>query len=200
MPDYARSDVEVAQKACVLSGMNIINDFSQDNLTEAVVLRTIYEDIVRDSLTAAPWNFATADLVLVGRLAAAPLVRYNAAYAIPQDGTILRVQTIRVGGSVAEYDIDGDNVYLDALSTDEVVITYQKRVAEQFWPPFFVLLVVYQLAAMLSASITRNAAVAKSFNELADRQMMLARSRDSQQVTTVGLNLSRFNTLRRGGR
>ena len=199
MPDYARSDVEIAQKACVLAGMNVINDFSQEDLTEAVVLRTVYEDIVRDALTDGLYNFATAERDLPSRLATAPSLKFTAGYTIPQDGTILRVQTVMVNGTIANYDISEDTVCLDATETDTVTLSYIKRVAEQYWPPFFALLVIYKLTAILASSIARSATMAKAYTDLADRQSLMSRSRDSQQVTTQGLHLNRFKSLRRGG-
>jgi hypothetical protein len=200
MPDYAKSDIQICQKACVLAGMNSIDDFEQQDLTEAVVLNTLYEDFVRDALSAIPWTFASFKKVLGAVQSTPPLCLYNAAYTLPSDGTVLRVKTVYVNGSVASYAIEENAVLVDALSTDEVVIAFTTRVPESTWPPFFVLYMIFSLAAMLSGAIARKADMAKAFEEKAERQLMAAKSRDSQQQTTTGLNLNRFNTLRRGGR
>ena len=199
MPDYARSDLEVAQKACVLAGMNPPQSFEELNATEAKVLNVVYEDVVRDALTSTPWNFASQQLALTGRLAAAPLVKWSAAYQLPQDGTILTINTIYVDGSVADYDIEGTRIMLDCSDISLVTLDYLKRVEVSGWPPFFTMYVIQRLAAILSSSIARSDGMAKSFSALAEAQLARARSRDSQQVTARGVKLNRFVRFRRGG-
>jgi hypothetical protein len=200
MPDYARSDLEIAQKACVLAGMKPPQDFAETGATESVVLNALYEDVVRDALSSTPWNFATQQLTLASRLTDAPLTKWQAAYTLPQDGTILAVNTCLVNGSVVNYDVEGDTIVLDCNANDTVTINYLKRVEVAFWPPYFTIYVIHRLAALLGGSIARSADVARAFTGLAEAQLARARSRDSQGVTARGMPLGRFMSARRGGR
>lgn len=200
MPDYAKSDLQICQKACVLAGMNVMDDFAQEDLSEATVLNTLYEDFVRDALTAAPWTFAGMKQVLSAVQSVPPLCEFDAAYTLPSDGTVLRVKTVYVNGVIADYSIEENAVLVNALPTDEVVISHVTRVPETLWPPFFTLYMIFSLAGLLAGAIARKADMAKIYDGKASDQLMVAKGRDSQQITSRGLNLSRFNTLRRGGR
>jgi hypothetical protein len=58
--------------------------------------------------------------------------------------------------------------------------------------------VIFRLASVLALSVTRKADVASSYTTLAENQFRKAKARDSQQVTTQGLRLSRFHRARLG--
>ena len=198
MPDHATTDIQVAQKAAVLCGMKMPQDFSEANSTEALVMNAIYEDIVRDALTASAWNFVEEMEVTVSRAATAPLVDWQAAYTIPDN--VLAVRTVKVNGSTVRYDIKKDKVYLDCNATDSVVLVFAERTDVQFWPPFFTMWVIFRLAAVLASSIARSGTMSKSFVEQAEMQLQQARSRDSKQVTPSRIRLGRFTAMRSGGR
>jgi hypothetical protein len=97
---------------------------------------------------------------------------------------VLIVSTVEVNGTVVDYDISENEIHLDCNENDEVVMTYVRRVDEQFWPPFFAMYVVLRIASILSASIVRNEGMSGSFAKQAAEQLIRARSADSQQVTT----------------
>lgn len=198
LPSRARTDLEVAQRACTMIGANRIDAFSETESTEALVLSMVYEDVVRDCLVATRWNFATKKKVLASRNEDEPLTGYSAAYTYLGDDedTILQVNTVEVNGTVVDYDINENEIHLDCNATDEVVLTYTKRVSVQYWPPFFVLYVILRLSAVLSASIVRNEGMATAFDQQAQRQLTRARSQDSQQVTSRGIRLNRFMSAR----
>lgn len=203
MPDRAKSALEIAQRACILAGMNRIESFDEFSSTEAVVLSSIYEDIARDCLSVMRWNFVTQRKVLTSRNSTAPLTGYGAAYTYlgeePDD--VLMVHTIEINGSVVAYDISENEIHVDANATDEVVMTYSRRVDELFWPAFFVPYVTYRVASVLAASIVRNAGMAEAFEKMAAIQLSRARNADGQQVTSRGLKLNRLVSTRSvGGR
>ena len=196
MPNTAKTDIEVAQRAMVLVGMEPLSSFT-DSTDEALVMNTTYEDMVEDCLAQNSWNFATGQIVL-SRLADTPVDRWDSAYALPTDPAVIQVQTITIGGAVQTYDIYEKYIYINASENDEVVLNYIYRVDTQYWTPAFTLWVIYRLASVLALSVTRKADIAKSYREMADLQFRRAKARDAQQVTTQQVALSRYHRIRLG--
>ena len=58
--------------------------------------------------------------------------------------------------------------------------------------------VIYRLASVFALSVTRKGDIAQSYTQLAEQQFRRAKARDSQQVTTQNLRLSRFHRARLG--
>ena len=196
MPNTAKTDIEVAQRAMVLVGMEPLSSFTEAT-DEALVMNTTYEDMVEDCLAQNNWNFATGQIVL-SRLADNPVDRWDSAYAMPTEPAVIQVQTITVGGVVQTYDIYEKYVYINANESESVVLNYIYRVDTQYWTPAFTLWVIYRLAAILALSVTRKADIAKSYRDLAEVQFRRAKARDAQQVTTQKVSLSRFHRIRLG--
>lgn len=196
MPISARTDIEVAQRAMVLVGLEPLAGFT-DSTDEALVMNTLYEDMVEDCLSQHSWKFATGQKQL-SRLTDAPLDRWDAAYALPTEPAVMQVHTVTIDDVVQEYSIYERYIYINAGENDNVILNYMFRVDTQYWPPAFSLWVIYRLASILGLSVTRNADVAESYVQLADQQFRIAKARDSQQVTTQGLRLNRYHKVRRG--
>jgi len=196
MPTTPSTDIEVAQKAMVLIGLEPLTSFT-DNTDEALVANTIYEDVVSDCLAATNWNFATGQKQL-SRLTDVPVDRWEAAYALPTEPNVIQVQTVTIDDVVQRYDIYERYIYINAETDDEVVLNYIFRPDTQYWPPAFTMWVIFRLASVLALSVTRKADVASSYTTLAENQFRKAKARDSQQVTTQGLRLSRFHRARLG--
>lgn len=196
MPISARTDIEVAQRAMVLVGLEPLAGFT-DSTDEALVMNTLYEDMVEDCLSQHSWKFATGQKQL-SRLTDAPLDRWDAAYALPTEPAVMQVHTVTIDDVVQEYSIYERYIYINAGENDNVILNYMFRVDTQYWPPAFSLWVIYRLASILGLSVTRNADVAESYVQLADQQFRMAKARDSQQVTTQGIRLTRYHKVRRG--
>lgn len=196
MPNTAKTDIEVAQRAMVLVGMEPLSSFTEAT-DEALVMNTSYEDIVEDCLAQNNWNFATGQIQL-SRLADAPVDRWDAAYAMPTEPAVIQVQTVTIEDAVQQYDIYERYIYLNANENDRVVLNYIFRVDTQYWPPAFTLWVIYRLASILALSVTRKADIARSYSQLADVQFRRAKARDAQQVTTQQVALSRYHRIRLG--
>tara|TARA_R100001463_G_scaffold83906_1_gene138511 strand:+ start:758 stop:1387 length:630 start_codon:yes stop_codon:yes gene_type:complete len=196
MPNTAKTDIEVAQRAMVLVGMEPLSSFTEAT-DEALVMNTSYEDIVEDCLAQNNWNFATGQIQL-SRLADAPLDRWDSAYALPTEPAVIQVQTVTIDDAVQQYDIYEKYIYLNANENDTVVLNYIFRVDTQYWPPAFTLWVIYRLASILALSVTRKADIARSYSQLADVQFRRAKARDAQQVTTQQVALSRYHRIRLG--
>lgn len=160
-----------------------------EGTAESDVVDAIYEDMARESLTSTRWRFATNQQVL-NRLQAAPTARFSSAYQMPSD--LLTLSAVTVQDHPIEFDTYGRQIFCDTSANEEVVADYIFRASESYWPPFFVLAVELQIAAMLAVSVARDASLAQMLEQKADRQMTKARRLDSQQQTTRKLNTSRF--------
>jgi len=196
MPTTPSTDIEVAQKAMVLIGLEPLTAFT-DNTDEALVANTIFEDVVSDCLGQHSWNFATGQKVLA-RLTNVPVDRWDAAYALPTSPEVIQVQTVTIDDVPQAYDIYERYVYINADVTEEVVLNYIFRPETQYWPPTFTMWVIYRLASVFALSVTRKGDIAQSYTQLAEQQFRRAKARDSQQVTTQNLRLSRFHRARLG--
>ncbi len=174
-------------------GGTLIASFS-DGTVEADVANAMYEDIARTALTNTRWRFASNQAVMP-RLADEPVSRYSAAYQIPSD--CLMVSAVTINDNPIQYDRYGDKVYCDASNNDEVVIDYIFRALEGDWPPYFITVVEYQMAALMAVSVARDGSLAAMFEEKAAREIVRARRLESQQQTTRKLNTSGFIAQRR---
>ena len=196
MPTTPATDIEVAQKAMVLIGLEPLTSFT-DSTDEALVANTIYEDVVEDCLAQHNWNFNNKQK-LMSRLTDVPVDRFEAAYALPTNPAVIQVLTVTIDSTPQIYDIYERSVFINASETDEVVLNYIFRVETQYWPPAFTMWVIFRLSSILALSVTRKGDVASSYTQLAENQFRKAKARDSQQVTTQGLRLSRFHRARLG--
>lgn len=196
MPTTPSTDIEVAQKAMVLIGLEPLASFT-DQTDEALVANTIFEDVVEDCLAQHNWNFATGQKTL-SRLTAVPVDRWDAAYALPTSPAVVQVQTVTIDDQPQQYDIYERYVYVNADASETVVLNYIFRPETQYWPPAFTMWTIFRLASVLALSVTRKADVAKSYVDLAEVQFRRAKARDSQQVTTQGLRPSRYHRVRMG--
>ena len=190
------TDIEVAQKAMVLIGLEPLASFT-DQTDEALVANTIFEDVVEDCLAQHNWNFATGQKTL-SRLTAVPVDRWDAAYALPTSPAVVQVQTVTMDDQPQQYDLYERYVYLNADASETVVLNYIFRPETQYWPPAFTMWTIFRLASVLALSVTRKGDVAKSYTDLAEVQFRRAKARDSQQVTTQGLRPSRYHRDRMG--
>jgi hypothetical protein len=190
---------EVVSRAAVLLGLDPITSFSELDRAEVVVASQIYEVIVADVTAAYPWRHCTGQQVLEVD-PSPPLDRYETAYHLPvmeegQPFTIERISANTTEG--IRYDINGGRLFCDVDPGEELVATYQYRVAEAFWPPGFMLLVIMRIAEALAGSVTRNPAQIKSMGEMSEMQFRRAKTRDSQSVTTKVMRMTRFERVRR---
>ena len=189
----ANTPLKICSRASILMGGSPISSFT-DGTAEADVANALYEDIARTALTSTRWRFATKQAVLT-RAVAAPTGRFDAKYQLPTD--LLMLSAVTVNDYPLIYDTYGDQIYCDANENDELVADYVYRVNETYWPPYFTLAVEFQVAAMLSVSIARDATLGSMMDQQAERQMIKARRLDSQQQTTRKLQTSRFIAQRR---
>lgn len=185
--------IRIGQKACILAGVNVISTFDDDS-AEAVLLRNMYEEVVESEMSLYYWRFATKSAnIKANLLAAAPAnTMFNVAYQQPSD--VVSIDTLMVADRPINYEREGDQILTNDTADDEVVVKYRYRADETDWLPYFRMLIIYRLAALLAWAIARRVEVAKDMNDAADLHSRKAKTQDAQSQTNkkvVSRNLSR---------
>ena len=195
----AVTKVDIASRALIMIGANPIASFT-DGTTEALTTNTIYEEIVESTLVRSNWRFATGQKQL-SLLADAPAGRFEYAYQIPANPQCLKIITITCNDALLAYQRYEDKVYLNGFGQNSTVIMdYIFRQNEDHFPPHFRLAIEYKLASIFAGSIARDAAMVREFDQLSERQKLIAKNTDSQETTTKRLSTERFITDRRSSR
>ena len=131
------SAVELCAAALLKIGAQPIAAF-EDDTAEAACARRLYP-ITRDALLGVhPWSFTLAQARLLPD-AAAPVADFAQGFTLPADH--LRTISVGAGGRSRglAYRVQGRSILTDA---QEIVLNYQRRVAESELPAFFVPLLV----------------------------------------------------------
>ena len=176
-------------------GAQPISSFD-DGSTEALVASNIYENITQSILCRHRWRFATEQQQL-SLIASAPTGRYEYAYQLPTSPDLLQLNTITVADVPIEYARYGDKVFVNGYDSQSALIAdYIFRQNESEFPAYFKLGLEYTLASIFAGSVARDAAMIKQFSDLAERQILIAKNTDSQEVTNKKLSTKRFITNR----
>lgn len=188
--------IEIASQACLAAGLNPITSFSQGT-AEAKFCAQWYEVIVESELSLYKWRFATKTKDLsTSVLVDAPDTEYDTAYQLPSG--IMSIDTVLVGDRPINYDRYQDQIHTNGTSQDTVIVKYRYRADEQYWNPYFKLLVIYRLATMLSYSIARKDDIAASMKLLADEHWRRAKTEDAQAQTNKKVSLRKITNARGG--
>lgn len=190
----ALTNIDVANQACVLVGIEAISSFTQGN-TETNLINEIYYPYVDSELSLHPYRFAMKQQAL-DRLVAEPAGRWDAAYQVPPDCLLVRALT--VGGSQIEFDRYDEYIYCNAGVSDVVIMDYTYRPKEDKWSAAFVSIIRHQLAAALAAGVAQMADIATFHEKKAELLMKKARHIDSTSQTTRRLRPNRLVNRRRG--
>ena len=201
-PSPSISDIQIAQRACILAGLKPINAFDEPNNETAAALNAIYADITEDCLTIHPWRFANLQVDLGPPLSVEPApLGYQTAYAIPEDPRPLRITTLLMNGTLANrYKVMGKQIWTMASGTEVVTLDATWSIPEADWPPWFRVYAIERLAAFLGGAVTRNGDLATFHAQEAEKQLARSRTRDSQQQTTTKLAYTKIRSARLGGR
>jgi len=191
----ADTKVDICARALIMIGAQPISSFD-DGSTEALVASNIYENITQSILCRHRWRFATEQQQL-SLLASAPTGRYEYAYQLPSSPDLLQLNTITVADVPIEYSRYGDKVFVNGYDSQSALIAdYIFRQDESEFPAYFKLGLEYTLASIFAGSVARDAAMIKQFSDLAERQILIAKNTDSQEVTNKKLSTKRFITNR----
>lgn len=188
-------NVDIANKALTLCSANKINSFEQLNRVESIVANEIYEDVVQNAFTY-PWRFATTKKQLQ-RKVEAPLSDWDAAYEMPGQPSVMNIEVVKANEARIAYDQIEDEIHCNASESDTVVMTYQYRVAEDEWPPYFRLYVIYKLASIFAGVITRKDDMTVFWGNEAEKQYIIAKQRDGVGVTPKRADVRRLVRTRR---
>jgi hypothetical protein len=191
----ADTKVDICARALIMIGAQPISSFD-DGSTEALVASNIYENITQSILCRHRWRFATEQQQL-SLLVSTPTGRYEYAYQLPTSPDLLQLNTITVADVPIEYSRYGDKVFVNGYDSQSALIAdYIFRQDESEFPAYFKLGLEYTLASIFAGSVARDAAMIKQFSDLAERQILIAKNTDSQEVTNKKLSTKRFITNR----
>jgi len=191
----ADTKVDICARALIMIGAQPISSFD-DGSTEALVASNIYENITQSILCRHRWRFATEQQQL-SLLTATPTGRYEYAYQLPTSPDLLQLNTITVADVPIEYARYGDKVFVNGYDSQSALIAdYIFRQDESEFPAYFKDALELKLASRFAGSVARDAAMIKQFSDEAERQMLIAKNTDSQEVTSRKLNTKRFITNR----
>ena len=191
----ADTKVDICARALIMIGAQPISSFD-DGSTEALVASNIYENITQSILCRHRWRFATEQQQL-SLLASAPTGRYEYAYQLPTSPDLLQLNTITVADVPIEYSRYGDKVFVNGYDSQSALIAdYIFRQDESEFPAYFKDALELKLASRFAGSVARDAAMIKQFSDEAERQMLIAKNTDSQEVTNKKLSTKRFITNR----
>jgi hypothetical protein len=165
------TSISLCSAALVLVGADEISSFD-DESREAKVSGQLYQMILLDLLTRHPWRFSLG-MAQLNRLEAVPLYQYKYAYQLPVD--MLQLRSME---KAFPYEIFEDKLYTDE---EEVKVTYQFQPVESKFPPYFVRLLVLNLAGDFAVSLMEDESKMQLYTSLADRQERKAKTVDSQQ-------------------
>jgi len=191
----ADTKVDICARALIMIGAQPISSFD-DGSTEALVASNIYENITQSILCRHRWRFATEQQQL-SLLATAPTGRWEYAYQLPTSPDLLQLNTITVADIPIEYSRYGDKIFVNGYDSQSALIAdYIFRQDESEFPAYFKLGLEYTLASIFAGSVARDAAMIQQFSTLAERQILIAKNTDSQEVTNKKLSTKRFITNR----
>ena len=191
----ADTKVDICARALIMIGAQPISSFD-DGSTEALVASNLYENITQSILCRHRWRFATEQQQL-SLLVSAPTGRYDYAYQLPTSPDLLQLNTITVADVPIQYNRYGDKIFVNGYDSQSALIAdYIFRQDESEFPAYFKDALELKLASRFAGSVARDAGMIKQFGDEAERQILIAKNTDSQEVTTQKLSTKRFITNR----
>lgn len=167
------SKIDICSMALLKIGVQPISSFNQ-NTAQAKICSTFYESVKQRVLSSHPWTFACTNLNL-SKLDQKGIPQYNYCYLLPKN--ILRVLSCNSNSS---YKIMKDKLY---SNDDQAILKVIEDISEQDMPPFFINLLIDNLAYEFCLPLTEDTAKAKYFKDICQTQERIAKLIDSQQKT-----------------
>ena len=153
------TSISICNQSLLLLGDESISSFD-DGTAGSQACSIMYDMVKNSTLGLYSWSFTVAKIELA-RSTTSPVNEWTYEYILPSGmltGVPRAVRTSATAGAplVQSFEINQSTGGLSVLMTNEtsIFIDYQKSVAEAQMPPYFITLMVYQLAWHLAEVIT----------------------------------------------
>lgn len=174
----SNSDIGICNTALLLVNASQINSFS-DSTRESRICNALYQNTKLALLSKHPWAFSLFQESLA-RTNETPLFDYTYSYQLPTG----YVRALKVDNLGNDYRILKDKLFSDQTLVN---LLYQKDPGEEFFPAYFIRLLEFKLAELLSLGLVQDESMAKAFQQSYLLAMREARGSDSQ--STPNLNI-----------
>lgn len=172
------TDISICNTGLLMANANTINSF-EDSTREAAMCKAMYETTRDAVLSKFPWSFSIFQQTLA-KTTNTPLDDFTYEYQLPTGYIrILKKDTFQ----------NDYRIYKNKLLSDDdgVVLTYQKDPGEEFYPAYFVRLLEFKMAELLSLSMVQDEQMAQRFGQQYLLAMREARGIDSQNNPTSSI-------------
>lgn len=168
----------VSQAFSFIGNTSPINDLEGGN-PQVTAASEIYDTMLLDILTCAPWRFAMRTVEL-NQLTAAPLnTAWRFAYQLPLGYlTMYRIWPQGLKGGWQDFRIYEDQIWTN-LST-KLFADYLFNPGEENFPAYFVQALIFRLASLISVPIAQNVELAEFWEQKAMTQIEQAKGRDAK--------------------
>lgn len=161
------SDIDICSNALLLLGARPIQSFD-DGTDASTLCANLYPSTKESILSRHDWRFTITKRQLA-LSSTAPVSFWDYQFQLPSDrltdGVIKMFDSDAASAPVYKnFEILGDKLMTDV---DEAWIDYQTTSVESAWPPYFVELMEYAMAARLAYPITDQANLAQQMKETA---------------------------------
>ena len=188
MANSSNTKEAIVSRSLILIGEAPISSFTEDGVA-ALAAANNYNSILETALTAHRWLFASKK-VLMSRLSNTPIGGiWDYGFKIPGDE--LRIVSVEKPDGVlgSNFEINGDVIL---ANEDSLILEYIYKPDEQFYPPYFVKYLEYAIAAEFAVPVAQNVSKAQYYEGAAERQLLKARSIDSQSSPRGGFKFNGF--------
>mgnify|MGYP001577786875 CR=1 FL=1 len=179
----SQTKVNIISNAFVLLGKNPIVAIDSSNPAQSAV-STLYDALLLNELTRGqPWRFSIGTQELT-RTNDTPINGWLYEYQLPSNFLRL-VRTYNNSNAVISYDL-----YQDRILTNSTVVKvdFIFKVNESLFPPYFYMLMVYDVAAHIAMTITQDVTIVKIWQDAYKEQKLVAEYIDS--ITTPNLSFA----------
>jgi hypothetical protein len=177
------TDFRFINSALTRTGEEPITSLDGSGVAETIANQN-YEKLVSAHMSVYPWKRASK-IKQLSRIdpddAGDPPDPWTAAYELPEDLTEIR--TVKVDGYGIDYQVHGDTILCDASESDEVILHYVWRAAEEDWPAWFGEGITRELEALFLRGIGERYREAELRADAAAEWWKTAKNRDSQSQT-----------------
>ena len=149
-----------------------INDLN--DTPQTVAASSFYDTLFPSVLTTHPWRFAM-HLRELNQLTEKPILKqWRFAYQLPAD----YLQLYRMHPVNNNFSIYEDTIFSNF--DNPLILEYTARVDPARFAHYFTLLLIYTIAGHMAMMVTQQEEIAKLWVTEADRQLVFARTLDSQ--------------------